>query len=292
MNTNIPILQSVCTDMLNINLKLSNKGTMKVDHNVTDMSLQCGLTPFYKYGYKQTIALLQEEQSKAILFCKDPKYSTRPYIHLQLNPSELDKRLAASLREDLNWLLGSYYKQLFFNSSVTRLDIAADFVNLSTDDVICRNLRQRRSAINLDQYGRTQTLYLGHLKGDIQMKIYDKTAKNRSKGNRADVQQITRIEATVNPNCAFADIAKIQNPFEGLMIYKLSDLVADDRLPFSFCDSLHYRGLTATLNLLKPDERKAVKELLTEHVYQDFPADEIFRQWKLSLRNISPLKCK
>lgn len=278
--------------MLNINLKLSNKGAMKVDHNLHDMSLQCGLSPFYKYGYRQTIPLLRDEQAKTILFGTNPKYSTRPYVHLQLNPSGLDKELATSLRGDLDWLLGTYYKQFFFNSNVARLDIAADFVNLSTGDVICRNLRQRRSAMFFNQHGQLESMYLGHSKGNIQIKIYDKTAKNRSKGNRSDVQQITRIEATVNPNCAFADIAKINNPFEGLMIYKLSDLIADDRLPFSFCDSLHQRGLTATLILLKPDERKAVKELLTEHAYKDFPADEIFRQWKLSLRKISPLRAQ
>jgi hypothetical protein len=202
----------------------------------------------------------------------------------------LDKTLAMSLRGDLDYLLDTKYKEFFFNSNVTRLDIAADFRNLYIDDLVCRNLRQRRSAAYYNQSGRTESIYLGHRKSIIQMRIYDKTAKNRSKGNFAETEQVTRIEATVNPGCSFADIAKIKNPFDGLMIYKLSDLIADQRLPFSFCDSIHHRGLTATLNLLKPDEREAVKTLLDEHVYQGFPADEIFRQWKLSLRKLLPLK--
>lgn len=287
---NTPQLISVCTDMLNINLQLRQKGKEQVQQNLEQMSLEYGINPFNKYNYRQSISLLREEQSKSILFCTDHKCTSRPFVHVQVNPSELDKPLARSLRGDLDWLLGPYYKQFFFNSSVTRLDIAADFHNLYIDDLVCKSLGQRRSGMFWDQSGRTESIYLGHRKSTIQMKIYDKTAKNRSKGNFADTQQVTRIEASVNPNCSFADIAKINNPFKRLRIYKLSDLIADQRLPFSFCDSIHHRGLTATLNLLKPDEREAVKTLLDEHVYQGFPADEIFHQWKLSLRKLLPLK--
>lgn len=292
MNSNHkpPALISVCTDMLNINLQLNNKDQLKVKQNLVDISNEYGITPYPRYGYKRVIPLLREEQDKTILFCTDHKYPKRGFVHLQLNPSKLDKKLAKSLRGDLDYLLGSKYKEFFLNSTVTRLDIAADFVNLHVDDLVCRSLRQRRSGMFLDQHGRTETIYLGHRKSIFQMKIYNKTAKNRSKGNYTDVETITRIEAKINPKCAFKHIARINNPFEGLKIYKLSDLIADQRLPVSFCDSLHYRGLTATLKLLEPDERVAVKKLLDDHVYRDFPADEIFQQWKISLRTLIPLK--
>lgn len=289
-NHKTPELIKVCTDMLNINLQVSDKDKVAIKQNLQDMSNEYGITPFYKYGYKQVIPLLKEEQRKTILFCTEHKYPNRGFVHLQLNPSELDKKLAKSLKGDLDYLLGPNYEGFFCNSTVTRLDIAADFVNLNVDDIVCSSLRQRRSGMFFDQYGHTETIYLGHRKSIFQIKIYNKTAKNKSKGINTDIEQITRIEATINPQCSFKHIARIKNPFEGLKIYKLSDLIADDRLPISFCDSLHHRGLTATLKLLEPDERVAVKKLLNDHVYCDFPADEIFQQWKVSLKKLVPLK--
>ena len=285
-----PVIKSVCTDMLNINLQLNEEGIKQVEKNLIEMSEQYGITPFTKYGYREVIPLLTEEQKKSILFCSNHKYPSRPYVHLQLNPSELDKTLATSLRGDLDWLLGNCYKQFFLNSSVTRLDIAVDYLNLNVDDCLFNNTRQRRSAAYFNQSGQTESVYLGHRKSLVQMRIYDKSAKNRSKHNVADTEQVTRIEATVNPKCTFADIHKIKNPYEGLKIYKLSGLIADNRIPLSFCDSIQLRGLTATLNLLAPDERKAVKSLLEQHVFVDFPADQIFQLWKASLKKIVPLK--
>jgi hypothetical protein len=43
---------------------------------------------------------------------------------------------------------------------------------------------------------------------------------------------------------------------------------------------------------LEADEGIAVKKLLKDHVYQDFPANEIFRQWKISLKKLNPLKVR
>jgi hypothetical protein len=286
-----PFLKSVTTDMLNINLQIKDSYKSILRDNLKQLCLEYGINSFSKYGYANVVQLLKEEQGKTILYCIDHRYSDRAYIHLQLNPSELDKTLTKSLRGDLDYLLGDKYAEFFLHSNVTRLDIAADFLNLHIDDLLFLNPRQRRSGAFWDQHGNTSTIYLGHNKSKIQMRVYNKTAQSR-KNSDGDCSQdpVTRIEATVNPQCPLRDIHRISNPFEGLQVYKLSHLIADDRLPFSFCDSIHQRGLTATLRMLKPDEKLAVKALLQEHVYQDFPAQKIFEQWKKSLRNLVPLK--
>lgn len=298
-NHNIePELVRVCTDMIYVNLQVKNEDHQEeLRQNLEQYSKECGVPVFSKQGYKQVIQLMKEEQSKGINYCIDHKYPNRGYVHLQGNTSELDKPMATSLSGDLKYLLGDRYPDFIRKSTVTRLDIAADFINLKMDDISIKNLRQRRSQANWGQNGQLQTLYIGHSKSDIMFRMYDKTAeikaksRSRSKGTvDADEPQVTRIEASINPKCSFNRIAKIDNPFEGLEIYKLSYLVADRRLPFSFSDSIHYRGLTATLKLLEPSERKAVKKLLDDHVYQDFPADEIFQQWLQSLKTLNPLK--
>ena len=286
-----PLIKSVKTDMININLQIKDSYKPMLRDNLKKLSLEYGINSFSKYGYTNVIQLLKEEQSKTILFCIDHRCSDRAYIHLQLNPSELDKTLTKSLRGDLDYLLGDKYQEFFNYSNVTRLDIAADFQNLHIDDLIFMNPKLRRSGAFWDQHGNLKTLYLGHNKSKIQMRVYDKTAQSRKNADDdSDQDPVTRIEATVNPQCPLRDIHLISNPFEGLQIYKLSHLIADKRLPFSFCDSIHQRGLTATLKLLRPDEMLAVKAILKEHVYQDFPADNIFEQWKKSLRSLVPLK--
>lgn len=142
----------------------------------------------------------------------------------------------------MDYLLGSKYEDFFLKSNVARLDIAADFKNLKMDDLVRRNLKQRRSGMYWDQHGNTQTIYLGDPTSNVLLRIYDKTAKAKSKGKSVDIEPVTRIETTIKPHCSFRDIPKISNPFEGLMIYKLSDLIADQRLPISFCDTLSTKG--------------------------------------------------
>jgi hypothetical protein len=294
MNTNnTPLLTSVCTDMLYINLQLNDIERLEVIKNLHQLCNEYGIKSFVKYGYSNAVQLLKEEQDKTIIFCIDPKYPDRSFVHLQLNPSALDKTLAKSLKADLVYLLGDKYVDLYHNSSVTRLDIAADFINLKVDDFNLLSSKQRRSSSFYNQKGETETVYLGHKKSNLSIKIYDKTAQCQAKRKYCDAsKQITRIEASINPHCAWKDITKIENPFEGLRIYKLSDLITEEQLPISFCDSLQLRGLTATLRLLKPDEKKFVKSILDRYVYHDLPAKEIFEQWKLSLRKLLPLKAK
>ena len=286
-----PKLVSVHTDMLNINLPIrNNRDKSTIQHNIQDIANEYGIVPFYKYGYRSTIPLLQKEQSKTILFCTNHKYQNRSYIHLQLNPSELTKELTTLLRSDLDYILPGYlYVNLCYNSNVTRMDIAADFKNIKVDDFVFTNARQRISGMYFDQYGKTKTVYLGDNKCNIQIIIYDKTAKKRSLGHSTEEVQKTRIEIKTTPNCPLKDITKIGNPFKGLKVYKLSHLIADNRLPLSFCDSLKIRGLTATLRQLDKNDRKYVEALLSEYAYKGFPTDEIFTQWKKSVNVLNPL---
>lgn len=293
-----PELVRVCTDMIYVNLQVkSEEHQEELRQNLEQYSKELGVPVYSKQGYRYAIQLMKEEQSKGIYYCIDHKFPNHGYVHLQGNTSELDKSMATSLSGDLKYLLGDLYPDFIRKSTVTRLDIAADFINLKMDDISIKNLRQRSSGAFWGQNGQLQTLYIGHSTSKFKIKAYDKTAeikaksRSRSKGTVVgDGPQVTRIEASINPNCSFNHIASIGNPFEGIEIYKLSDLVADRRLPFSFSDSIHHRGLVATLKLLEPSERKAVKKLLEDHVYQDFPADEIFQQWKLSWKILNPLK--
>lgn len=91
--------------MLNINLQVKSEDRkIKIGNNLEQLSKEYGITPFHKQGYRKVIRLLREDQKKTILFCIDHWCSNRAFVHLQGNPSELDKILATSMRGDLDYL--------------------------------------------------------------------------------------------------------------------------------------------------------------------------------------------
>ena len=59
MNTNnTPLLTSVCTDMLYINLQLNDIERLEVIKNLHQLCNEYGIKSFVKYGYSNAVQLL------------------------------------------------------------------------------------------------------------------------------------------------------------------------------------------------------------------------------------------
>ena len=297
-----PSIESVTTDMLNINLKVPKSMEERIITRIHLSASEYEKTPFRKNGYQYAIPLLFEiddrHKDKRQLFCVNHYRNNRPFVHISLNPSGLAKKEIKEIASSLKYLLGDeVYESLYTEGKVSRLDIACDIKNIIFEDLVFNRNRQRSSGYyNVGPDGHIGSVYLGNKDSNLRYRIYDRNLKNKSKGIIPKPYPVTRIEAEIKETLTLCDIHKVNNPFTGFGIYKISHLVDDNRIPLSFCDSIYRRGLTGALQMLSEAERKEVDTLLTEHAFKVSPSEDIFNLWvnesNALLKRLCPQKKK
>jgi len=292
-----PDIESVVTDMLNINLKVAEIEEAGIIKRMKLKASEYDKKPFYKNGYKHAIPLLfdidDKHRDKRQLICAHHTSNNRPFIHISLNPSGLTKKERKDIAKNLKYLLGkNVYPRLYTNGKVSRLDIACDLKNIIFEDLVFNRNRQRSSAyFSLGADGKMGSVYLGDKSSNLRYRIYDRNSKDKSKGIIPKKYPVLRIEAEIKTTLAVCDIHEVSNPFSGISIYKTSHLIDDNRIPFSFCDSICRRGLTGALQLLSENERKEVNSLLSDHAFKISQSEEIFDLWVNESKKLLKVLC-
>jgi len=279
-NNLTPETENVSIDMILINLNIPESMRQDIISRMHLYAAEHNEQPYTTKGYPLAVNLLYkpEYKYKRVLFCINTNNPNRPCLHLSFNPSGLAGEDLVLLRDNIRYLLGDFlFYKLYSEGKVSRLDIAFDIKNIIYEDLTFNRKLQRASGYYKARMdGMMGEMKLGEDTSKLQFRIYSKS--NHRAGSFA--YPVTRIEAEVKVNKVLRFITNIKNPFVGIGVYKLSHLLADKRLPVAVADSIFLRGLTAVLQLLKGDERKALEQLLTEHKIEIPPAEEVFGLWK------------
>jgi len=281
-----PETENVSIDKIHITQKLTEPHHRRaIVSRMYEYAAKYNEQPFPKMNCQHAVVLnyKPEYKNNRLLFCVNTNNPNRPFVQMFFNPSCLLPEDLDIVVNNIRFILGDrlFYK-LFSEGNVSQLDIAFDIKNITFDDLVFNRNRQRSGGghFSHDKDGRIGTYYIGSESSDLRYRIYNKTKQLFDKKGIDAPYPITRIEAEIKINQPLRMIANIKNPFERFDVFKLSDMIADKRLPICVADSIHFRGLPAVLQLLGDNERKAMEQLLTDYKVEIPPADEVFGLWK------------
>ena len=182
----------------------------------------------YKYRYKY----LDCKGQHIALFEFSPIKRSINFARIEFNPNIIIGSVGPNeIHRLLKAFAGHNYKALLLDGNITRLDLTTDVDHIHPNDIAVFSNRQRASShwvLSSDTDGvesfSTETQYIGAVKSDERIKVYDKTLQLWIvKGKRLD-RQVTRIEATLTPpkhgrvKLAVSDLLKINNPFSKINV--------------------------------------------------------------------------
>ena len=282
-NSTKPEIESVSTTLIDIDIDLPKDMEADILTRVNVKNTIKKSSPYHKEGYQYVENLLGKvydpHKDRPKLIFISPFGKKNPFVRLLIDPSDMQdlhlKVISNNIKSKLNDL---YYVMLFKAINVHRLNISYDIKNIAIEDLVFHRNLQRNSSYQLDADGKIKFVCLGTKDSNLSFHIYDKNLNDSKKGTPKSYP-VLRIEAQINPKLPLHEIKKIKNPFKGITIYKLSNLVDDESISTEFGDSIHRRGLTGALQSLPKKEQKETRKLIKKHAIELAPSKEVFELW-------------
>lgn len=203
-----------------------------------------------------------------ILIQSEPQASGLRNTRITVNPSRFKKTDRQQVYALFRELFGRDLEMLFARSKVTGLDVALDVQGVQIEDVFF-SVRPQRQRMVYYRDDLAQSVYYGD--GVV---VYDKTAERAVRGIVVD-HALTRIELRhKNLGCSIKELlAKgeaLIRRFRNIRAYRVSELAAQKRIPASFIDSCHWRGIDGALRRLNAGDRDVIAGLIKNsrvHLY-------------------------
>ena len=207
------------------------------------------------------------------------------WLRVELNPSKITD--FAKLKCFLKALLGGYYRHLYQDAVVTRIDFNVDYyTNIVNDFFIDTEHYAKSGTVKTigHEYDRglVGTIYLGANKSKTRLRIYNKTAEIREKSRASAATRakrgytdcpadktLVRMEALFFPNATFAEFSNFSNNiFRHITAYSMPD--HDDLLPFFLAYAKKHSLHVAfdLLNKTNPEQVAQIKRLIKKYEYQ------------------------
>jgi hypothetical protein len=190
---------------------------------------------------------------------------------LECNPSKLGPDGRAELDTLLLSVFGEGLQDFVRKGKVTRLDVAIDLPDITTNDVIVRSSSVRKHGIYSGTTGDPETVYVGKTSGTV---AYNKVSSSQT----GPITRL-RIERRLKPNCLGRDLPNIKNPFDKIRVVPTAVLkpLLPDPADVYF-DSMRIRGIHRVLKSLPRQDRLRIERIVNDGANTLLPPD-IWNHW-------------
>lgn len=221
----------------------------------------------YRYRYELTAP-----NGNHITIKAQPRIRRDNYLKLEYSPDKVGPEGAALLASYLEFILGSNYRDDFYQGRVNRLDATFDVRRVPIDEYWIEDKRtSKESAFIFGDSQQLETIYLGY-KTDRQFYIYDKIAEieSRDESVSSSVPWVRFEYRCVNADYPLGDMyRRMKNPYDNFVIRRyapLPDQMSElqSRLLFDAC---RLRGKNGLLNHIPEEEWEAVESAIKAFPY-------------------------
>jgi replication initiation factor len=227
----------------------------------------------YRYRYE-----LVTPSGNVIAINARPMTHTANYLKLEYSPEKVGPEGAALIADYLGFVLGSNYREAFYQGTVGRLDATFDVRRVPLENYLIEDMRpSKKTALIAGEERNLETIYLG-FKARRQFCIYDKRAEVESRNETASTRTSwVRFEYRYNTgDYPLGDLyRRMNNPYDRIIIRRyapLRDLMPDVQARLLF-DACRLRGKSGVLSSIPEDDRAAVKAAI-----ESFPYATIWRR--------------
>jgi Replication initiation factor len=227
--------------------------------------------------YRSRYKLIAESGHKITIKSR-PTSRTANFLKLEYSPAKAAPEGAALLAAYLQFVLGSNYREAFYQGRVNRLDASFDVRRVPIDHYWIEDKRaDMDTAFIFGDGQQLETIYLGY-KASRQLCIYDKAAEIESRNGTVSASvPWVRFEY----RCNRADYPlgelyrRMKNPYHNFVVRRyapLPHLMPNLQAKLLF-DACILRGKQGVLNSIPEEEREA-----TEGAIKAFPYATIWKR--------------
>ena len=288
-------------DKISVTVPVKDDDLKKAIQDALVQSVQDPSFPQYKnakrpstgVAYQTNVALqvLPGEGGKVFIHVapKPAKKNPNPaFMRLEFNPSRLGPEGLSSLKQQMAMMsYGEFtYGHILNTARVTRVDIACDFANVPTADVLCRYHEPAKSHAYHGMGGESETTYMGvkanQKWGDA--KVYNKLQEQTDKKHPPDFWGLDhmRVEVISKKRPLLKNLKATNNPFNVVEVFFPRAVEPPEELHHwaTFLDSCRMRGIDGALDLLPKKVRKLYVERLEEAKALIWYPDKIWAKWE------------
>lgn len=205
----------------------------------------------YKNNYQFTI-----HNGNTIELSLYPINKSHNFIRVEYNPTKLGKEGRKALRTFLIKLLGiDIVKTIYFEATVTRLDLTLDVFNMEPNLYIHKNRVHQSEIFRVDGTNNISSQVLGSDNSNCRVTMYDKhLEQGQQKGKNNNYQ---RIEVRLRKlNCTMAHLSDdLLVEIEALNFFH-ADFLTDGRFSKEFKREAKAQGLNFALTTLTDDNKR------------------------------------
>lgn len=236
-----------------------------------------------KYPYRRGIRVFEPDLNNRLkmLIQWNPYDENASYVRVDFNPTYADKlNVYATLSE----VLPGGLDDLASFAKITRFDAAVDLNNIKPHQLYAYYPQKQISEIYCKS-GNIESLYLGKRGQSNMVIIYDKQLQikeiNQKYGLKVPElkQRTTRVEIRMTPECSFAALINVQNPFKKLTLKVESHHYQNEQLWRVFMATVRHRGLQDSLSLLDDATREKFRKRVIATPDSWWKPAEIWKAW-------------
>lgn len=255
----------------------------KVGSSLEEMLKLKMASSYGKGRYRRGIRVFEPDLNNRLrmLIQWNPYDESAAYVRVDFNPTYAD---TLNVYATLSQVLPGGLDDLASFAKITRFDAAVDLTNIKPHQLLAYYPQKQISQIECKS-GNIETLYLGKRGQSNLVVIYDKQLQIKEKNQKYSLklpelkQRTTRIEIRMTPECGFADLVKVENPFKKLSLRVEFDYYENEQLWRLFMATVRHRGMQDSLSLLDDATRKKFRERVLATPNSWWKPDEIWEGW-------------
>lgn len=255
----------------------------KVASSLEEMLKLKMASSYGNYPYRRGIRVFNPDMNNRMrMFIQwNPYDENAAYVRVDFNPTYADKLHVYAI---LSEVLPGGLDDLANLAKITRFDAAVDLSNIKPHQLLAYYPQKQISRIHCKS-GNIETLYLGKRGQSNMVVIYDKQLQIKEKNQKYGLklpeleQRTTRIEIRMTPECGFAALTKVQNPFKKLTLSVESHHYQNEQLWRLFMATVRHRGLQDSLPLLDEATREKFRKRVIATPDSWWKPEEIWKAW-------------
>jgi hypothetical protein len=188
------------------------------------------------------------------------------FFRIEYNPNKLKKEGRIKLRKCLINLLGiDVVKRIYFEATITRLDLTLDVFDMEPDLYIHVD-RAKQSTIYPKSSGEPGSQIIGSTRSDCRITMYDKNEERKTKGLKPIGGNYQRIECCIrNLQCSMNELGSdLLKHLNKIKFYR-KDFFNDDRFSKKFLINAKLKGLNHALAECGRNKRLRYRRYLEDY---------------------------
>lgn len=229
-----------------------------------------------------------------LLIQAEPWYKANAFLRFQWHPSKLGLAGFERIRkEHMQYVLHEWQERLISEGTVTRIDMAIDYLGVTPDDFIANvdQMKGRGLYTGADKRRSTESIYFGKTKSS-QVCVYDVGRLARLKKETAPKGQRTRFEWRYGQGVKASALANLPNHKKLGKLWSRVTVYQPDPTAYPgvrsnyelFQNACQTRGYSRALEMLSDQDRGQVEAYMEAGVAPWWKANENWEHWDRALR--------